>query len=127
LSGFLNKEGKGISESPVSAAHLAELIGLIDQSVISSKIAKTVFEKMAKGEGAPKAIVEKEGLVQVTDTGAIEKVIQEAMDANVKVVEEYRSGKEAVLGFLVGQVMKLSKGKANPALVNQLLVKKLKG
>ncbi len=127
LSGFLNKEGKHITQSPVNAADLAELIGLIDQSVISSKIAKTVFEKMFQGEGSPKAMVEKEGLVQVTDTGAIEAVIQEAMDANPKVVDEFRSGKEAVLGFLVGQVMKLSKGKANPAIVNELLVKKLKG
>jgi len=125
LSAALKKLDKSISESPVKAADLAGLIALIDAQTISGKIAKDVFAKMLESGDAPEAIVKREGLVQVTDSGAIEKVIDEAMAANPKIVEEFRSGKEAVLGFMVGQVMKLSKGKANPALVNELLRKKM--
>jgi aspartyl-tRNA(Asn)/glutamyl-tRNA(Gln) amidotransferase subunit B len=123
LQAVLKAQEKGITESPISAVHLAEMIGLLDKQVISGKIAKTVFEKMAAGEGSPKAIVEKEGLVQVSDSGAIEGFIKQAMEANPSVVAEFRSGKEAVIGFMVGQVMKISKGKANPGQVNELLKK----
>jgi len=127
LLAVLNKQGKGIAESPISAAQLAALLKLLDGGVISGKIAKTVFEQMAEGAGEPAQIVERLGLVQVTDNAAIEGFVLQAMDANPSVVAEYRAGKEAVLGFLVGQVMKLSKGKANPALVNGTLKKMLAG
>jgi aspartyl-tRNA(Asn)/glutamyl-tRNA(Gln) amidotransferase subunit B len=123
LLALLKEQEKGIAESPISAAHLAEMIQMLDAKIISGKIAKTVFAKMGEGAGSPKAIVEKEGLVQVTDTSAVEGFVQAAMDANPAVVAEYRAGKEAVIGFMVGAVMKVSKGKANPALVNELLKK----
>ena len=126
LQAVLNKQGKGIEESPVSAQHLAKMIQMLEKQVISGKIAKTVFEKMSEGAGDPQAIVEKEGLVQVTDTGAIEGFVKAAMEANPNVVAEYRAGKEAVLGFLVGAVMKQSKGKANPAQANEVLKRMLK-
>jgi len=126
LQAVLNKQGVGIEASPVSAAHLAKMIQMLDKQVISGKIAKTVFEKMSEGAGDPQAIVEKEGLVQVTDMGAIEGFVKAAMDANPNVVAEYRAGKEAVLGFLVGAVMKQSKGKANPAQANEVLKRMLK-
>jgi aspartyl-tRNA(Asn)/glutamyl-tRNA(Gln) amidotransferase subunit B len=123
LQALLKEQGKGIAESPVSAQHLAEMIQMLDKQVISGKIAKTVFARMGEGGGSPKAIVEKEGLVQVTDNSAIEGFVKQAMEANPGVVAEYRAGKEAVIGFMVGQVMKISKGKANPGLVNELLKK----
>jgi aspartyl-tRNA(Asn)/glutamyl-tRNA(Gln) amidotransferase subunit B len=115
----------GIAASPIQPAALAKMLAMVDKGVISGKIAKTVFEAMAGGGGDPEAIVSSLGLVQVTDHSAIEGFVRAAMDANAGVVAEYRSGKEAVLGFLVGQVMKLSKGKANPALVNETLKKML--
>ena len=123
LLALLKKQEKSIAESPISAAHLAEMIQMLDKAVISGKIAKTVFEKMGEGAGSPKGIVEKEGLVQVTDSAAVEGFVKAAMDANPNVVAEYRAGKEAVMGFMVGAVMKVSKGKANPAMVNELLKK----
>jgi aspartyl-tRNA(Asn)/glutamyl-tRNA(Gln) amidotransferase subunit B len=125
LLAALKKLDKGIADSPIKAAQLAGLIKLIDAKTISGKIAKDVFAKMLESGDDAEVIVKREGLVQVTDTGAIETVIDEAMKANPAVVAEFRSGKEAVLGFMVGQVMKLSKGKANPALVNELLRKKM--
>jgi aspartyl-tRNA(Asn)/glutamyl-tRNA(Gln) amidotransferase subunit B len=124
LQAVLKAQEKGIEQSPISAAHLAEMIGLLDKQVISGKIAKTIFEKMAGGDKrSPEAITKEDGLVQVSDSSAIEGFIQQAMDANPNVVAEFRSGKEAVLGFMVGQVMKISKGKANPGQVNELLKK----
>jgi aspartyl-tRNA(Asn)/glutamyl-tRNA(Gln) amidotransferase subunit B len=123
LLGALKKLDKGISESPISALQLAGLVKLIDSKTISGKIAKDVFAKMLESSEDAEMIVKREGLVQVTDSGAIEAVIRQAMEANPSVVAEFKGGKEAVLGFMVGQVMKLSKGKANPALVNELLRK----
>ena len=123
LLALLKEQEKDITATPISAAHLAEMIKMLDAKVISGKIAKTVFAKMGEGAGSPKAIVEKEGLVQVTDNSAIEGFVRQAMDANPTVVAEYRAGKEAVIGFMVGAVMKVSKGKANPAIVNELLKK----
>ncbi len=123
----LNKVGKGIEESPVSAAHIAELIGLIQDNTISGKIAKQVFEIMFESGKAPAAIVQEQGLTQVTDTGAIEKAIDEVLAANADKVAEFRSGKDKLFGFFVGQVMKATGGKANPAALNDLLMKKLKG
>ncbi|QSV46776.1 Asp-tRNA(Asn)/Glu-tRNA(Gln) amidotransferase subunit GatB [Geobacter benzoatilyticus] len=123
----LNEAGKGIGECPVTPERLTALLHLIEKGTISGKIAKTVFDEMWQSDKAPEAIVEEKGLVQVSDTGAIEKIIDEIMAANMGQVEEFRGGKEKVFGFFVGQVMRASKGKANPAVVNELLMKKLKG
>ncbi|HTQ53381.1 MAG TPA: Asp-tRNA(Asn)/Glu-tRNA(Gln) amidotransferase subunit GatB [Bryobacteraceae bacterium] len=125
LMGALNAEGKGIAESPVTAENLGELVALIRDGTISGKIAKEVFAKMfAGGEAAP-AIIEREGLKQISDSGAIEKLIDTVLDQNPKQVEQYKSGKTTVLGFLVGQVMKASRGQANPGAVNEMLRKRL--
>lgn len=123
----LNEDGIAIGDSPVTPEGLAALLARLDDSTISGKIAKTVFEEMWRTGKAADAIIEEKGLKQVTDTGAIEQIVDEVLAANADQVEEYRGGKEKVLGFLVGQVMKASRGKANPALVNELLLKKLKG
>lgn len=127
LLGGLNKAGKDLTESPVQAHQLGGLIDLISNNTISGKIAKDVFAIMMEtGEDAAK-IVEDKGLKQVTDTGAIEKVIDDVMTEQAAMVAEYRAGKDKVFGALVGQVMKKSGGKANPAAVNDLLKKKLSG
>lgn len=121
----LNKLGVPITESPVSATSLGELIGLIEDNTISGKIAKTVFEKMCESGKPAKQIVEEEGLVQVTDTGAIESAIDEVLASNPDKVAEYKSGKDKLFGFFVGQAMKATAGKANPAMLNDILKKKL--
>jgi len=123
----LNEDGKTISDCPVSPAQLADLLKLIEKGTISGKIAKTVFDEMYKTGKEPAAIVQEKGLVQVSDTGAIEAMIDEVLQKNPGQVDEYRGGKETLFGFFVGQVMRASKGKANPALVNELLLKKLNG
>ncbi|MCB1651578.1 MAG: Asp-tRNA(Asn)/Glu-tRNA(Gln) amidotransferase subunit GatB [Alphaproteobacteria bacterium] len=127
LLGILNKNDKALAESPVSAAQLGGLIKLIADDTISGKIAKDVFAEMyASGKDAS-AIVEEKGLKQVTDTGAIEAVVDEVIAENPDNVAAYRSGKDKLFGFFVGQVMKKMQGKANPAAVNELLKKKLGG
>ncbi|HBG04571.1 MAG: aspartyl/glutamyl-tRNA amidotransferase subunit B [Geobacteraceae bacterium GWC2_58_44] len=123
----LNEDGRNIAECPVTPALLAELLKLIEKGTISGKIAKTVFDEMYKSGKEPAAIVQEKGLVQVSDSGAIEAMIDEVLQKNPGQVSEYRSGKETLFGFFVGQVMRASKGKANPALVNELLLKKLNG
>ena len=125
LSKNLNAENLTIENSPVEAKRLGEMILLIEKGTISGKIAKTVFVEMWKSKDSAEKIVKDKGLVQITDTGAIEKVIDEVIEKNPKAVEEYRGGKKKAVGALVGQVMKLTKGKANPQMVNQLLTKKL--
>ena len=125
LFGRLNKMGLDIEASPISAAQLGELVGLIEDNTISGKIAKTVFEKMFESGKLAKQIVEEEGLVQVTDTGAIEKAVDEIIAANQDKVAEYKSGKDKLFGFFVGQAMKATGGKANPAMLNDILKKKL--
>jgi aspartyl-tRNA(Asn)/glutamyl-tRNA(Gln) amidotransferase subunit B len=125
LMGALNAEGKEIADSPVTPERLGELVALILKGGISGKIAKEVFVKMfSSGEAAP-AIVEREGLRQISDTGALEQIVDQVLQQNPKQVEQYKSGKATVLGFLVGQVMKASRGQANPGVVNELLRKKL--
>jgi aspartyl-tRNA(Asn)/glutamyl-tRNA(Gln) amidotransferase subunit B len=126
LFGALNKKGLGIEESPVAAAQLGALIGLIADGTISGRIAKDVFAEMIETGGDPAAIVEAKGLRQVTDTGAIEAAVDAALAANPAQVAQYAANPK-VLGFFVGQVMKATQGKANPALVNELLKKKLGG
>jgi aspartyl-tRNA(Asn)/glutamyl-tRNA(Gln) amidotransferase subunit B len=125
LSRLANETGTPVHESPVTPEHLAELIGLIASKTINSKIAKELLERMWRGEGSPKAIVEKEGLAQTSDTGEIEKFVDDVLAANDKAVADYKAGKTNILGFLTGQVMKASRGKANPALVQELLKNKL--
>jgi aspartyl-tRNA(Asn)/glutamyl-tRNA(Gln) amidotransferase subunit B len=125
LFGHLGKADLEIQDSPITAKNLAGMLQLIADRTISGKIAKVVFEKMfATGKDAA-TIVKEEGLQQVTDTGAIEKVIDEVMAANPDKVAEYRSGKDKLFAFFIGQVMKASGGKANPTAVNELLKKKL--
>jgi len=127
LFGALNRVGLDIARSPVTAAALGGLIDLIADGTISGRIAKDVFADMVEtGEAAAK-IVEKKGLRQVTDTGAIEAVIDQVLVQQADKLAEYRAGKEKLFGFFVGQVMKASGGKANPALLNELLKKKLAG
>lgn len=125
LAKNLNAGSQTIEESPVGADRLAKLIALISRGTISSKIAKTVFAEMWSSADEPEKIVEAKGLVQITDTGAIEAIVDEVIARNEKAVADYRGGNKKAIGALVGQVMKASKGKANPAMVNQLLAKKL--
>ncbi|WP_304639851.1 Asp-tRNA(Asn)/Glu-tRNA(Gln) amidotransferase subunit GatB, partial [Pseudomonas sp.] len=132
LSSLLNKSDLDISESPVSAAQLGGMILRIKDNTISGKIAKMVFEAMASGEGdSADAIIEAKGLKQVTDSGAIEAMLDEVLAANAEQVEQYRAADEAkrgkMFGFFVGQAMRASKGKANPQQVNELLKQKLEG
>ncbi len=127
LSGALNKSDLEIQQSPVTPEMLAGLVQRIADNTISGKIAKQVFEAMWQGEGNADDIIDARGLKQITDSGAIESLIDEIIAANPDQVEQFRAGKEKVLGFFVGQIMKQSKGKANPGQVNQMLRAKLKG
>ncbi len=125
LLGLLNAEDKSVDQSPISAKNLAELLKLVDESVISGKIAKTVFDDMARTGRDPKAIVEEKGLVQVSDSGAIEEIVEKILDRCPAEVAAYQNGKTQLMGFFVGQVMKETKGRANPKMVNQLLKQRL--
>jgi aspartyl-tRNA(Asn)/glutamyl-tRNA(Gln) amidotransferase subunit B len=126
LLGALNKADLDIVDSPISADQLGGLLLRISDNTISGKIAKKVFEALWNKEGKDvDSIIEDQGLKQVTDTGAIENIVDEVIANNAAQVEQYRSGKEQLLGFFVGQVMKASKGKANPAQVNEILKAKL--
>ncbi len=125
LAKKLNEESLDIAKSPVDAQRLGEMIQLIMKNTISGKIAKKVFAEMWTNPDAPEKIVKDKGLVQITDASAIEGVVDEVIANNPKAVEEYKGGKKKAIGALVGQVMKATKGKANPQMVNQLLAKKL--
>jgi aspartyl-tRNA(Asn)/glutamyl-tRNA(Gln) amidotransferase subunit B len=131
LSSLLNRDDLDISESPITAEQLGAMIARIKDNTISGKIAKMVFEAMANGEGAADQIIEQRGLKQVTDSGAIDVMLDEVLAANADQVEQYRASDEnkrgKMFGFFVGQAMKASKGKANPQQVNELLRKKLDG
>jgi len=127
LSAALNKADLTIERSPVSAAHLGALVARIHDGTLSGKLAKQVFEGLWEGAGEVDAIIEARGLKQMSDSGELEKIIDEVMAANTKSVEEFRAGKEKAFNALVGQIMKASKGKANPAQVNDLLKTKLQG
>lgn len=125
LFGALNKQGVGIEASPIPAARLGELVDLIADGTISGKIAKDLFQIMLETGEAPRDIVESRGMRQVTDTGAIEAAIDQVMAANADKVAEYRAGKDKLFGFFVGQTMKATGGKANPAALNEMLKTKL--
>ncbi len=127
LMGALNRHRIELSDSPVSAEALAGLLARIQDNTISGKIAKEVFEAMWAGEGEADEIIDKRGLKQISDSSALEKMVDEVIAANPAQVEEYRGGKEKLLGFFVGQVMKLSKGQANPGEVSKIMKQKLTG
>jgi aspartyl-tRNA(Asn)/glutamyl-tRNA(Gln) amidotransferase subunit B len=128
LSARLNKEDRQISATPLSAQQLAGIIRRIADNTISNKIGKDVFEALWSGEGKDAdAVIEAKGWKQITDTGAIEALVDEVLAANQKSVEEFRAGKEKAFNALVGQAMKATKGKANPQQVTDLLKKKLGG
>ncbi len=125
LFAALNEKNLEITESPISSGNLSKLINLIKDGTISGKIAKTVFEQMMEGDKDPKKIVEEKGLKQESDPKALEALIDKVIDDNRDKATEYKSGKTKLFGFFVGQVMKVSGGKANPQLVNEILKKKL--
>ena len=123
--GLMNKEGKTLDTLPFPSNYLAQLVDLILDNTISGKIAKTVFAKMWETQKAPKTLVDELGLVQITDTKAIEEAIDQILASNADKVAEYKAGKEQLFGFFVGSVMKAMQGKANPGAVNEILKKKL--
>ncbi|HEV3330801.1 MAG TPA: Asp-tRNA(Asn)/Glu-tRNA(Gln) amidotransferase subunit GatB [Bryobacteraceae bacterium] len=125
LMGMLKAEGKEISASPVSAENLGELIKLIANGELSGKLAKEIFSKMAMSGEPPAAIMKREGLQQISDSGALEKIIAEVIEANPKQVEQYKGGKAAVINFLVGKAMQATRGQANVTVVTELLKQKL--
>jgi aspartyl-tRNA(Asn)/glutamyl-tRNA(Gln) amidotransferase subunit B len=114
-----------VAACPIPPAHLAGLLRLIEDGTISGKIAKDVFERMYRSGETALAIVEREGLRQVADAGELSQIVAQVLAANPRVVDDWRGGKKAALGFLVGQVMKATQGRANPALVNAILAEKL--
>ncbi len=125
LMGLLKAQGKEIATSPVSAKNLGELVALISKGELTGKLAKEILPKMFETGEGPRTIMEREGLKQISDAGALETIVDQVLESNGKQVEQYKSGKTTVIGFLVGQVMKASRGQANPAVVNELLRKKL--
>ena len=125
LSRLANESGTDVADGKVTPEALAELVGLTSSNAINSKAAKQVLETLWRDGGSAKAIVEREGLAQVSDRGAIEAIVDQVLAANPKVVADYKGGKENVMGFLTGAVMKQSRGKANPQLAQQLLKEKL--
>ena len=127
LMRLLNEENRPFEECPLRSAQLVEMLVLIDKGTISGKIAKTVFEEMYKTGKDADTIVKEKGLVQVSDESEIEKVVDDILQKNPKELERFRAGEEKLLGFFAGQVMKATKGKANPKMVNEILKKKLNG
>jgi aspartyl-tRNA(Asn)/glutamyl-tRNA(Gln) amidotransferase subunit B len=125
LMGHLNAENKGIQDSPVSPGQMAQLVALIERGTISGKMAKEVFSKTYQTGKDPQLIVKEEGLVQLSDESELESIVDKVLEDNPKEIGKYLSGKTKIMGFFVGQVMKTTKGKANPQVVNRLLVKKL--
>lgn len=125
LLGYLNANNLEITDVKIDGKSLGEMIGLIEKGTISNKIAKTVFKEMIESGKSPQAIVEEKGLVQISDERAIQAIVDTVIDDNPQSVVDYKAGKDKAIGFLVGQVMKETKGKANPALVNKLIIEKM--
>jgi aspartyl-tRNA(Asn)/glutamyl-tRNA(Gln) amidotransferase subunit B len=125
LAGLLKAANRDIAESPVPPANLGDLVAMIVKGELTGKLAKDVLAKMFESGEAPGVIVQREGIRQISDTGALEKIVDEIIAASPKQVEQFRSGKATVIGFFVGQVMKASRGQANPATVNEILKSKL--
>ncbi len=126
VSAYLNNNNVEMDKFPVSPEHLGELVNLIKKGVLSNKLAKQVFAEMLKADKAPADLVKSLGLEQVSDTGALQAMVDEVVAANPQSVADFKAGKDRAVGFLVGQIMKKSHGKANPAMVNEMIVKKLK-
>ncbi|MFF2093647.1 Asp-tRNA(Asn)/Glu-tRNA(Gln) amidotransferase subunit GatB [Paenibacillus sp. NPDC058174] len=126
LLGYLNANNQELADVLITGQGLGEMIGLLEKGTISNKIAKTVFKAMLESGKLPQQIVEEQGLVQISDEGAILTIVDQIIQANPQSVEDFRAGKEKAIGFLVGQIMKETKGKANPGLVNKLLLERLK-
>jgi aspartyl-tRNA(Asn)/glutamyl-tRNA(Gln) amidotransferase subunit B len=127
LSALMNDAGATFAEPPVSSRDLRTILARIDDGTISGKAAKEVLRGVAQGEGAPDAIIEKRGLKQVSDAGALEAAVDQVLAANEKQVADYRAGKDKAFNSLVGQVMKATQGKANPAQVGEILRRRLAG
>lgn len=127
VSAYLNANSVTIGEFPVSPTHLGEMVNLINKGVLSSKLAKKVFAEMLKTDKAPAALVKELGLEQVSDAGAIQAMVDEVLAANPQSVADIKAGKDKAIGFLVGQIMKKSRGKANPGMVNQMIKKSILG
>ncbi|MEB6549816.1 Asp-tRNA(Asn)/Glu-tRNA(Gln) amidotransferase subunit GatB [Heyndrickxia sporothermodurans] len=125
LSAYLNAEQKELHDIPLTPESLASMIKLIENGTISSKIAKTVFKELVENGGDPEKIVKEKGLVQISDEGALLKIIDEVLASNQQSIDDFKNGKAKAVGFLVGQIMKATKGQANPPLVNKLLVQEL--
>jgi aspartyl-tRNA(Asn)/glutamyl-tRNA(Gln) amidotransferase subunit B len=125
LMALLKAEGKEIADSPLGAEHLGQLVNLISSGELSGKLAKQIFPKMFSTGEPPAVVVEREGLKQISDSGALEKIIADVIAANPKQVEQYRGGKTTVINFLVGQAMKATRGQANVAAVTELFKEKL--
>ena len=126
LFALLNEKNLEISQSPISAKNLSKLVNLIKDGTISGKMAKSVFEIMSDGDTDPQKIIDEQGLKQQSDPKELEKIVDKVINENQEKVKEFKSGKDKLFGFFVGQVMKISEGKANPQLVNEILKKKLK-
>ncbi|MEG1160268.1 MAG: Asp-tRNA(Asn)/Glu-tRNA(Gln) amidotransferase GatCAB subunit B, partial [Acidaminococcaceae bacterium] len=125
VSAYLNNAALTIEQFPVTPGNLGELVNLINQGVLSSKLAKKVFVEMVKDNQAPQALVKALGLEQVSDEGAILAIVEETLAENPQSIVDFKAGKDRALGFLVGQIMKKSRGKANPAMVNKMLLEKM--
>ncbi len=121
MSAYMNKHQKELPELAITPEGLAKMIGLIKNGTISSKIAKKVFAHLVENGGDPEEYVKREGLVQISDEGELRNIVNQVLDENEKSVQDYKDGKKKALGFLVGQVMKATKGQANPQMVNKLL------
>lgn len=126
VSAYLNAEGKELGEVALTPKGLAAMIALIEKGTISSKIAKKVFKELVENGGDPETIVKEKGLVQISDESELLKFITEALDANPQSIEDFKNGKSKAVGFLVGQIMKASKGQANPSVLNKLLLEEIK-
>jgi aspartyl-tRNA(Asn)/glutamyl-tRNA(Gln) amidotransferase subunit B len=127
LSALLNEKGASFAQLQIAAKPFAKLVDLLRDGTISANAAKEVLHAMARGEGTADEIIAKRGLKQISDAGAIEKIVDQVLAANAKQVEDYRAGKEKAFNSLVGQVMKATQGKANPAQVNEILKRRLAG
>ena len=127
ISRVINETGKSIAEIGIPAAPMAELIEMLEKKEISSSAGNTVFEEMLHSDRSPKEIVKEKGLAQVSDNSVLQAIVDQVLAANQKSVDDYRGGKTNALGFLVGQCMKASKGKGNPAIMREMLLKALEG
>ena len=127
LTRVMNATGKTLKDINLSPEHLADLTKFIESGQISSKIAKTVFEEMIASAKAPEVIIEEKGLKQISDEGELGRIVSELLAANPEQVEQYRAGKTKVIGFFVGQMMKQTRGRGNPTVINRLLKEKLDG